>query len=120
MFFAKMLNKEVEADLIRGLCPRFVPGGVLCLQYVDDTLLFLEADMTVAFNMKWGMTYFEQISGMRIKYHKSELIPINLSVEECAQFVDILHCVVGDFPIKYLGIPLHYVKGQGCRLEGGE
>ena len=42
--FAKMLIKGSEAGLIRGLCPRFVPGGVICLQYADDTLLFLEAD----------------------------------------------------------------------------
>ena len=86
-----MLIKGSEAGLIRGLCPRFVPGGVICLQYADDTLLFLDADPVVAFNMKWILTCFEQISGMRLNYHKSEFIPINLGPEECTQFVEVLN-----------------------------
>ena len=47
---------------------------------------------------------------MRINYHKSELIPINLVPEECTHFVEVIQCVLGDFPIKYLGIPLHFSK----------
>ena len=105
-----MLVKGTDAGLIRGLCPRFIRGGVVCLQYADDTLLFLEADKDVAINMKWILTCFEQISGMRINYHKSELIPINMLEGELTSFLDIFQCVKGDFPIKYLGIPLHFDK----------
>ena len=47
---------------------------------------------------------------MRINYHKSELIPINIEQKDCVQFVDIMQCVLGNFPIKYLGIPLHFSK----------
>ena len=70
----------------------------------------MEADPIVAFNMKWILTCFEQISGMRINYHKSELILINLGPEERTQFVEVLQCDLGYFPIKYLGIPLHFSK----------
>jgi hypothetical protein len=105
-----MLLKGGNEVLIRGLCPHFVPGGVVCLQYDDDTLLFLEKSKSIATNMKWFLTCFEQISGMRINYHKSELIPINVEVEECATFLETFGCVLGSSPIKYLGIPLHYEK----------
>jgi hypothetical protein len=39
--FSKMLSKAVAARLIRGLLPQVVPGGVISLQYADDTILFL-------------------------------------------------------------------------------
>lgn len=56
------------------------------------------------------LTCFEQVSGMRINYSKSELIPIGLKPEEATSFSKIMGCTVGAFPIKYLGIPLHYDK----------
>jgi hypothetical protein len=40
--FSKILLKGGNEGLVRGLCPEFDPGGVVCLQYGDDTLLFLE------------------------------------------------------------------------------
>jgi hypothetical protein len=92
------------------MCPDCVPRGVVCLQYADDTMLFLEKSCRIATNMKWILTCFEQISGMIINYHKSELIPINVDLEECSPFLETFGCVLGSFPIKYIGIPLHYDK----------
>ena len=108
--FSKMLIRGSEQGLIKGLCPVFNPGGVVCLQYADDTLLFMEKDTSSAVNLKWILTCFEQVSGMRINYNKSELIPINMSKEETQPYVDIFQCVMGDFPVKYLGIPLHFER----------
>jgi hypothetical protein len=82
-----MLVKGTNYGLIRGLCPNFIPGGVVSLQYVDDTLLFLENDLQVALNLKWILNCFEQISGMRINFHKSEIIPINIESEELLPFI---------------------------------
>jgi hypothetical protein len=59
--------------------------------------------------MKWTLTCFEQISGMKINYHKSELMAINLTPKELQPFLEIF-CVAGKFPMKYLGIPLHFKK----------
>jgi hypothetical protein len=56
------------------------------------------------------LTCFEQISGRRINFHKSELIPINIETEDLQPFIDIFQCEVGSFPVKYLGIPLHFNK----------
>ena len=56
------------------------------------------------------LTCFEQVSGMRINYSKSEFIPLCLDEEEIVVIKDILGCNSGSFPIKYLGIPLHYEK----------
>lgn len=47
---------------------------------------------------------------MRINYHKSKNIPLNLSEEQIHVAAHIFRCPIGSFPIKYLGIPLHFDK----------
>jgi hypothetical protein len=115
--FTRMLVKGVNAGLIRGLCSNLIPGGVVSLQYADDTLLFLENDREVAVNFKWILTCFEQLSGMRINYHKSELIGINIDSVDMNPFLGIFQCVEGHFPIKYLGLPLHFEKLKREELQ---
>lgn len=56
------------------------------------------------------LSCFELISGMNINYHKSELVPINFEEGEIESFLEIFQCIVGSFPIKYLGLPLHFEK----------
>jgi hypothetical protein len=108
---SRMLQKASNDQLIRGLGGNLIEGGVISLQYADDTILFMDDNLESAKNLKWILSYFELMSGMRINYHKSELVAINPSeMEEVQEFADIFGCPVGDFPIKYLGISLHYQK----------
>jgi hypothetical protein len=55
-------------------------------------------------NLKWILSYFEKISGLRINFHKCELVPINVGDDE-ADFAQTLSCRLGKFPLKYLGVP---------------
>ena len=95
----RMLKKAVAAGLIRGLGSDLVENGVVCLQYADDTILFLDANEKVVKNMKWILTCFEQMSGMRINYHKSEIIPMNVSEQEKRGMVETLGCPEGTSPL---------------------
>jgi hypothetical protein len=61
--FPRMLVKGTNCGLIRGLCPNFIPSGVVSLQYADDTLLFLENDPQVALNLKWILTFLNKFQG---------------------------------------------------------
>jgi hypothetical protein len=45
------------------------------LQYANDTILFVDKNLEYAENLKWILTCFELMSGMRINYHKSEIAP---------------------------------------------
>jgi hypothetical protein len=47
---------------------------------------------------------------MKINYTKSDLIYVNLSEEEIQIYFRTLCCKLGDFSIKYLGVPLHHEK----------
>jgi hypothetical protein len=113
----RMLVKASNADLIKGLCPDICPGGVICLQYADDTILFSDSNTAYTANLKKVLTCFEQVSGMRINYSKSELIPLGLEPEELETLANILECTIGEFPIKYLGIPLHHDKLRRADLQ---
>jgi hypothetical protein len=106
---SRMLQKATRANLIKGLGEDLIEGGVVSLQYADDTILFIEKEKTYARNLKWILTWFEMMSGMRINYHKSELVPVSeLDAKELQLYFEIFGCPMGDFRIKYLGIPLHY------------
>lgn len=52
--------------------------------------------------------WYEQILGMRINFHKSELVPVNLEPDLAHRLAHVFSCPLGSFPIKYLGAPLHF------------
>jgi hypothetical protein len=58
--FSRMLMRAARVNLISGLLPQIEPGGIISLQYVDDTLLFLENNLDKATNLKWLLVCFEQ------------------------------------------------------------
>jgi hypothetical protein len=53
---------------------------------------------------------FEQMSGMRINFEKCDLVPINVPEDQRNILSQVFGCKVSAFPIKYLGVPLHYGK----------
>ena len=108
--FSKMLMKAASAGLIKGLLPQVVPGGVISIQYADDTILFLEPKIEFARNLKWFLSCFENMSGMRINFHKSDLMTVNIDPGHANSFAQIFCYKLAGFPCKYLGVPLHYNK----------
>ena len=80
------------------------------LQYAGDTIFLLQDDVESAKKPKFILCAFEQMSGLRINFHKCDLIPINVLEEEAHMVAQALSCGLGSFPLKYLGFPLHYTK----------
>jgi hypothetical protein len=108
--FTKMLIKAAMHNQITGLMHGMIPTGIVSMQYADDTLLFLKNNLDNVVNLKWILSCFEQMSGMRINFHKCDLIAINVEEEEAQTIAQSLCCRLGEFPMKYLGVPLHYKK----------
>jgi hypothetical protein len=108
--FTKILSKAVVNRQLDGLLQELGGGGIISMQYADDTLLFLENNLSSAINLKWILACFEHMSGMRINFHKCDLVPINVD-ENDAQFIaQTLSCKLGEFSMQYLGVPLHHSK----------
>lgn len=103
-----MLVKAAKNNLLAGMMREVSPHGIISMQYVDDTFLFLENNLDSAKKLKWLLSYFEQMSGMRINFHKYDPVPINVSEEDSHLIAQALSCGLGSFPLKYLGFPLHY------------
>jgi hypothetical protein len=108
--FSKMLIKAANESLISGMLTRFRPGGITSLQYADDTLLFLKNNVEASLNLKWILSIFEKMSGMRINFEKCDLVTINFPEEHANIHSQVFGCEKGKFPLKYLGVSLHFSK----------
>jgi hypothetical protein len=73
-------------------------------------LLFIKADPLMVERVKWALRVFESISGLKINFNKSELIPLNLEDNTGTFYANLLNYPLGKLPIKYLGVKLHWKK----------
>ena len=106
-----VLIERAKADgQIEGVVPHLVDGGLSILQYADDTILFMEHDIEKEKNLKLIMSAFEQLSGLKINFHKSELFCFGEAQDEANMYADLFGCGLGQFPLSYLDIPIHYRK----------
>ena len=105
---AIMIERAKDNGQIEGVVPHLVDGGLSILQYADDTIIFMERDLEKAASMKLILSAFEQLSGLKINFHKSELFCFGEARDAAAQYAEIFGCEQGQFPITYLGIPIHY------------
>jgi hypothetical protein len=67
---AILIERAKYDGQIEGVIPHLVDGGLSILQYVDDTILFMEHDLERARNLKLILAAFEQLSGLKINFHK--------------------------------------------------
>jgi hypothetical protein len=47
---------------------------------------------------------------MKINFHKSECIPLNLDEDISHNIAHVLSCPMGSLPFRYLGVPFHHDK----------
>jgi hypothetical protein len=57
-------------------------------------------------NLKFLLFCYEELSGMKINYSKSEVFTVGLSEQESQSVANAFNCNLGEFPMKYLGLPL--------------
>jgi len=104
---AILISRAKEANHIRGVVPHLVDEGLSVLQYADDTVIFMDNDLERAKNMKLLLCAFEQLSGLKINFHKSELFCYGAAKVNQIDYAQIFGCDLGSFPFRYLGILMH-------------
>ena len=103
-----MLTRVEEAGLIRGFKVEGRRGGGECvthLLFVDDTILFCDADVEQIFYIRLLLLSFQAVTGLKVNVHKSEMVPIG-EVDDVHALAEIVVCNVGKLPMSYLGMPL--------------
>lgn len=60
--------------------------------------------------MKLLLSTFEQLSGLKINFHKSEIFCFGKAKEYEVSYSQLFGCDIGKYPFRYLGLPMHFRK----------
>jgi hypothetical protein len=103
-----MLESAVRQGQITGVLNNLIPGRISHIQYADDTVIMVDTSVQSIRNLKLILYCFEWLSGLKINYHKSEVSIFGVAQKKKESLANMLNCVLGEFSIKYLGIPISY------------
>lgn len=103
---AHIMNKARSHGHIKGVIPHLIRGGITHLQYADDTIILTEGDPDSIKNIKFLLYCFEWMSGLKINYHKSEVVAFGYKELQLQEIANALNCKVGKLPMTYLGFPI--------------
>lgn len=94
-----LIERAQQHGLIKGLVSKFVENGL-----ADDIIFLMQDDYESATNLKFILCLFEQMSGLKVTFRKSELYCFGEAVNKQTEHSTIFTCDVGSLPFKYLGI----------------
>jgi hypothetical protein len=101
-----ILTAAGRAGHIHGVVLHLIPRGISHLQYADDTLILIQNSEENTANPKFYLMCFEDMSGLKINYHKSEVIVMGQPIGCQSRIANKLNCKLGAFPFTYLGLPI--------------
>jgi len=82
------------------------PSVISHLQFADDTLL-LRVKSWAKFRALWAvLVLFEVMSGLKVNFHKSMLVGVNVKDSWLNEAAYVLNCRVGIVHFMYLGLPI--------------
>ncbi|WVZ71439.1 hypothetical protein U9M48_020026 [Paspalum notatum var. saurae] len=108
-----LIKRAKDDSQMRGIIPHLVDNGLSILQYADDTIIFIDHDLERAKNMKLLLCVFEQLSDLKINFHKSEIFCFGEAKHYEHKYAELFGCGPGSYP---LGIPMHFHKLPKCGL----
>jgi hypothetical protein len=115
---AILFARATKENKFQGIVPHLVPEGLSILQYADDTVVFLDHNLQHARNIKLFLTIFEQMSRLKINFHKSELFCYGLAKEYELQYSHLFSYGIGTLPFKSLGIPMIHRRLRNSDWQG--
>jgi retron-type reverse transcriptase len=104
---AILIARAKAEGQVEGVIPNLIEDGLSILQYADDTVIFMSHDVQKAVNMKFLLSTFEQVSGLKINFHKSEIFCFGKTKDHEEFYLQLFGCVIGKYPFRYLGLPMN-------------
>jgi hypothetical protein len=68
----------------------------------------VEHDLENVKKLKLILSAFEQLSSLKINFHKSELYYFGEAQEHTQLYAELFGSNQDEFPIRYVGIPIHF------------
>ncbi|KAK2653765.1 hypothetical protein Ddye_013621 [Dipteronia dyeriana] len=111
--FFNIVVEALNRLLLKARDLNFVKGKVLGregihlshLQFVDDTIMFIEAKEYSVINVRRILRCFEIGSGFKINFHKSILVKVGKVSSPAEKWVALFRCQKSSLPFSYLGLP---------------
>jgi len=113
---AILIARAKEDGQVEGVIPHLIQDGLSILQYADDTVIFMSHDVENAVNMKLLLSTFEQLSGLKINFHKNEVFCFGKAKGHEEFYSQLFGYVIGKFPFRYLGLPMHFKKNSLTKI----
>lgn len=108
LLVANVLQQMIKSD--PGIRHPALDGSCPVLQYADDTLLLVRAEVLDIRRPKKILDDFASATGLKINFNKSTLVPMHVEDNKLNQIVRILQCHKSSFLQVYLGLPLSNIK----------
>ena len=89
---AILMNNALKHDLVKGVLSKGEDKGINMLQYADDTIFLIKDEVESVQNLKFILGTFVQMSGLKINFHKSELLLFGKAKEKQRIYHEILTC----------------------------
>jgi hypothetical protein len=104
------INHEFQQGILAPPFPQNADLPFPVVQYADDTIIVMQGDEQQLLILKDILHKIELSSGLKVNYHKSCLVPININAQKTYSLAASFGCMVGSFPFTYLGLPLGLTK----------
>ena len=104
-----MVNDALHEGLLK-LPIRQPSNDFPIIQYVDDTILIMEADIDQLVCLKEILNKFAISTGLVVNYGKSMMVPINVHPDRMQVLASVFGCSIGSMPFTYLGLPMGTTK----------
>lgn len=105
-----LLDKAKQGGLFEGIFINHFVDSLSLLHFADDTLIFIPAELDRVKNLRRVLWCFEIISGLKINFHKSSIVGLNVDSSLQSLTSSVLGCKTDSLPTKYLGLPLSNIR----------
>ena len=110
---AELLQYDVNEAKLNGSLSIPIPyynDDFPIVQYADDTILILEADLAQIMHLKNLLALFSVSTGLQVNYHNSSMVPVNVSDSKMPDLAAAFGCQIASMPFTYLGLPMGTTK----------
>jgi len=101
---AELVRQAIKVNVFEGVKVGTREVELSVLQFAYDMFFMCEDSYANVFTMKAILKCYELASELKVNFHKSMLVGINVDSPSLDVYAKTLHCTIMRIPVKYLGL----------------